>query len=407
MRPLTFPNPTVYDGDAQRAVDVSYGAIKVGQKRQWLVDLSKDDWISLAAEQIDEWEKPAPPWPWLNNRPQVPDIDSYITALDRLSGGGHDWGEARHELIEAVGAYCSFCESPMGSALHVEHRLPKSMFPYAAFAWVNFLLACATCNSAKGPFPNQHRPGVPSLDAAQPSLRTHEAQEWIQNHAPANSSHYLWPDYDWSVLPAGSVYPFRFAPYWIDFTRHQPELRRAIRSTPAAGDDEPLAGELLDQFRKGSIGQDRICFVAAGAGRRGRVLAKKYFGVAVLPAVPPGPDPANPDPLYAGAQRVIDLTGLNRIVTASDAAKTVDRRVLNRTIAWLRAMDVKDRLDRAAKIPGALAPVLAMARQTMAATGFWGVWFQVLGAVDLGGGVTGQSLLQDVFPGTFDRAWSS
>jgi 5-methylcytosine-specific restriction endonuclease McrA len=40
---------------------------------------------------------------------------------------------------------CNYCEN--NEATDIEHILPKSFFPQAAFRWENYLLACKTCNS--------------------------------------------------------------------------------------------------------------------------------------------------------------------------------------------------------------------------------------------------------------------
>ena len=58
--------------------------------------------------------------------------------------------DARGDLINRLGEYCSFCEARLGSALHVEHKLPKIWHPHLERDWNNFLLACANCNTTKG-----------------------------------------------------------------------------------------------------------------------------------------------------------------------------------------------------------------------------------------------------------------
>lgn len=58
--------------------------------------------------------------------------------------------DARGDLINRLGEYCSFCEARLGSALHVEHMLPKVLHPHLERDWNNFLLACANCNTTKG-----------------------------------------------------------------------------------------------------------------------------------------------------------------------------------------------------------------------------------------------------------------
>lgn len=63
---------------------------------------------------------------------------------------------ARKDLIDRIGEYCSFCESPIPASLAIEHILPKRPaghtedIPERVGDWNNFLLACVNCNSRKG-----------------------------------------------------------------------------------------------------------------------------------------------------------------------------------------------------------------------------------------------------------------
>jgi hypothetical protein len=61
--------------------------------------------------------------------------------------------DARADLFERLGRYCSFCERPIKAGLAVEHVLAKSLHPNLELVWDNFLLACANCNSTKGDKP--------------------------------------------------------------------------------------------------------------------------------------------------------------------------------------------------------------------------------------------------------------
>lgn len=60
------------------------------------------------------------------------------------------YGDARNELINRLGCYCSFCEIRLPMALAVEHIQPKSLEPTLENEWSNFLLSCPSCNSIKG-----------------------------------------------------------------------------------------------------------------------------------------------------------------------------------------------------------------------------------------------------------------
>jgi uncharacterized protein (TIGR02646 family) len=57
---------------------------------------------------------------------------------------------ARKDLIDRLGGYCSYCEMKIDASLAVEHIQPKSHHPSLTFDWNNFLLACPNCNSNKG-----------------------------------------------------------------------------------------------------------------------------------------------------------------------------------------------------------------------------------------------------------------
>ena len=60
---------------------------------------------------------------------------------------------ARRDLIQALGEYCSYCEMALDVSLAVEHVKPKTHFPRLELKWSNFLLACTNCNSTKGAEP--------------------------------------------------------------------------------------------------------------------------------------------------------------------------------------------------------------------------------------------------------------
>ena len=58
------------------------------------------------------------------------------------------YSDARDNLIERIGDYCSYCESPL-LAPAIEHIQPKSKEPALEKTWSNFLMACTFCNSVK------------------------------------------------------------------------------------------------------------------------------------------------------------------------------------------------------------------------------------------------------------------
>lgn len=62
-----------------------------------------------------------------------------------------NYRDAFPHLVFRLGHYCSYCERPMLTSLHVEHIQPKSLPAYVHLEghWENFLLSCVNCNSHK------------------------------------------------------------------------------------------------------------------------------------------------------------------------------------------------------------------------------------------------------------------
>ena len=61
-----------------------------------------------------------------------------------------EYQQARKDLIDRLGQYCSYCEMKLDASLAVEHVQPKSLYPALEREWNNFLLARTNCNSTKG-----------------------------------------------------------------------------------------------------------------------------------------------------------------------------------------------------------------------------------------------------------------
>jgi uncharacterized protein (TIGR02646 family) len=65
------------------------------------------------------------------------------------------YDDAKQDLVNRLGSYCSYCERRIPTLLAVEHIQPKGLPQYAHLEneWTNFLLACVNCNSAKASTP--------------------------------------------------------------------------------------------------------------------------------------------------------------------------------------------------------------------------------------------------------------
>lgn len=59
--------------------------------------------------------------------------------------------DAKPDLVERLGLYCSYCERRIPTGLAVEHIQPKGLkqYDHLKLLWSNFLLACVNCNAAK------------------------------------------------------------------------------------------------------------------------------------------------------------------------------------------------------------------------------------------------------------------
>jgi uncharacterized protein (TIGR02646 family) len=68
------------------------------------------------------------------------------------------YSNARSDLINRLGQYCSYCEMKLDTSLAVEHIQPKVHFKVLVLQWDNFLLACTNCNAIK-------QDKMPTLDA--------------------------------------------------------------------------------------------------------------------------------------------------------------------------------------------------------------------------------------------------
>jgi hypothetical protein len=87
-----------------------------------------------------------------------PIVKSVKNNADGTPSEYNPWGDAKPELVEELGSFCSFCEKYNSrSALHVEHVYGKKcvdaadnyIYDHLKYRWDNFLLACVNCNSVK------------------------------------------------------------------------------------------------------------------------------------------------------------------------------------------------------------------------------------------------------------------
>lgn len=63
--------------------------------------------------------------------------------------------DARPDLLDRLGSFCSYCEMRIENAPNVEHISPKSRDAGRERDWDNLLLACNHCNATKGRAPRR------------------------------------------------------------------------------------------------------------------------------------------------------------------------------------------------------------------------------------------------------------
>lgn len=244
-----------------------------------------------------------------------------------------DYKTASVPLMTMLGAFCSYCESPLTGLLEVEHRASKSLYPTYSTAWPNFLLACSPCNNAKGNNParavvqgwfNPPKPAAPESD-----------------YYDAISAHYDWPDLNqptfedmplvleqetsadnWQALPMITAANLNNSVVSVDYTT------RIVRAQ-LAGQLNPLPV--------------RVMVTAANGSRSNQ----------------------------SGA--MIDLYKPNQ---TGNAASTYDRRMINRTLAWFTCLNA---MKIVAQMPeGQQGTAFKVIELLGVASGFYSVWLTIL-----------------------------
>ena len=58
-------------------------------------------------------------------------------------------------MVQTIGDFCCYCDTPIPGLLEVEHRCPKAEYPTFSMDWENFLMSCGPCNNAKSDNPDR------------------------------------------------------------------------------------------------------------------------------------------------------------------------------------------------------------------------------------------------------------
>jgi hypothetical protein len=238
-----------------------------------------------------------------------------------------DYDVLRTYLFDALGPYCSYCEAPISNDSAVEHKVPKETLSRFATAWYNLLIACQSCNSAKGQTPLNKN-----------------------NNYRDTLAQWVWPD-----------------------------KTEQLRSDPRPGLPVDETYKLLTYEYSSKT---QVQLQNAGIARNAQVtMPWSTTAYRMLWVLPNATTIGTNTTLETRVKTTIARLNLNSYDSSSSAYN--DRRVINRTAAYTAAVATQNNLETAVRIAGGNARdarvllVIQACRQTIIATGFWSVWFWV------------------------------
>lgn len=239
------------------------------------------------------------------------------------------YGNARASLIDNYGQYCSYCGTPVqDTALAIEHCLPKAEFPSEMLYYTNFFLACPSCNSYKGSAPSY-------LTSYAWAAQYIQNPPTFQDVLAGGFQRQLWPD---SGLIAWSGFP----PYLQDVTNG---AVIALNNALDLGNAE--VGVVQNTVRANIAGYNGTITVAA-------LIGTSY----------------NNPTLGLQENNFINIVQLN----AFQAGVYSDRRVTNRTVAWLNVLSSLRNLQAFTIGSQAWFLMLRQIFATAKSAGFFEIW---------------------------------
>lgn len=201
-------------------------------------------------------------------------------------------------LTQELGAFCSFCETPLPGLLEVEHCAPKSEYPTFSVVWDNFLLACSPCNIGKG--------NVPSRSVVRGWLGKRSITEQ-QFYDEIRQNRYVWADLETQA--------YRCLPLKMEYYDSQSQSWNDVNMGVAANPQNLVLSH--------DIGK--------------RELIGRLYNPSdpMLRTYDDWPVRIVTQGTSSRADEMIKLCKLNE---NGNMASTYDRRVLNRTIVWFRCL---------------------------------------------------------------------
>jgi HNH endonuclease len=298
--------------------------------------------VVIAKVGAGQMAQPAPAdWDLIKNC--KPLIATHISDGDTSSPG---YGSAAVPLVQGIGAFCSYCESPLKGNIDVEHVMPKTPFPAGSVAWENLLLACTMCNSIKG--------DDPSRDWVVTNL--------LNNIEPTNESGYYAAIRGYAVWPDNNQ---------AAYAAMKPLIKAANLNQP--GQWSPVSFPFRTGQSVASVNYTTKVVTASMYAANGTTLTQASVAV-MLPAITVQTHTGQVLATQAQAQKIIYECSLNQTQPTS----IYDRRVINRTVAWFQALNALATLNSVVNSAPVFDRVWSMTLALAANVGFFSVWMNVL-----------------------------
>jgi hypothetical protein len=265
-------------------------------------------------------------------------------------------------LVQAMGAFCAYCENTIAGVVEVEHIANKDHFPTYMATWANFLPACGPCNTVKSNNPS--RATVAGWPPAIPVNQPDDTPFYGRIR-----EHYAWPD----------LYNDTFQYFGLVFQMSKNDGASWVSLSLADAVDLQTNYMVRFDLKQRKVWADLWHDQELHEGVLARVL--------VLPE----------------NDNLVALCGLNKM----DTEGTYDRRLFNRTLAWFTALDI-------------LRPIMQIENEQQflqlwpvvhymsVGTGFWSLWVTILSQFNdfddpphsLGFWLWGDPHAADFYPGT-------
>ena len=316
-------------------------------------------WLNVVKEGIEK----------INAGHRTPDQKNKLIVKNMILGKVTDvYKTAGIPMVQQIGDFCCYCDTPIPGLLEVEHRCPKAQYPTFSMEWENFLMSCGPCNNAKSDNPDRAL-----------------VRSWMGNPPPPDPPE---DDYEDEII-------HRYA--WADIDGNPYQYIAPILYYDNNGTFAPVPNNFLFNVDNIIVSYDLATrVIRANLYADG---AQPSLNVSVL---------AYEGKFSAGTQtKIINLCKLNY---PGNPDSTYDRRMFNRTKAWftvLATLKPFSLIDFSGPQGQTIFNLLWQSLLiTAVSTGFFSVWYQILkNLTDPSGANLGKRFVLETnhpnaFPGT-------